>query len=91
MKPLLDGGLSILISNKDRKIDKQVTLSVRGLPGRWTGTLQTMEKGGDGFVLRPRLEYTAGRADLHLPPLSLALISIPAPGDRLWRRCAWHG
>jgi endoglucanase len=81
----LDGGLSILISSKDRRAEKQVTLSVRGLPGRWTGTLQAMEKGDDGFVSRPRLECIAGRADLHLPPLSLVLVTIPAPADRLWR------
>lgn len=80
------GGLALLLSNEDREADRSVTLSIRGLPGRWTATLQTMERGDDRFVSRPHLEFVAGRAELCLPPLSLALVSIPAFGDRLWTR-----
>jgi len=77
-----NAGLALMVSNKHREADRLVTLSVWGLPDRWTATVQTMERGDGRFVSRPELEFVAGRADLRLPPLSLALISSGGPATR---------
>lgn len=80
-----DGGVKLLLSNKDREAAKTVTVSIAGLPPEWSGTLRTMARGDERFACQGRREIAQGALSLNLPALSLALLSVPAAGLRLWR------
>jgi len=79
-----DGSLAVLLSNKDRRTDKSLELSIGDVPPGWSVTMRTMSPGDEGFVHQGHRTLSAGRLKLNLPPLSLALITIPAPHQRAW-------
>ncbi|MFC1718263.1 glycoside hydrolase family 5 protein [Candidatus Poribacteria bacterium] len=80
----LDGSLAILISNKDRQVSKNVRLTINNLPPQWSATLRTMATGDEGFVYQGHRKLDAGELSLTMQPLSLALLTIPAPGQDVW-------
>ena len=80
----LDGSTRVLLSNKDRETARTVSLAIAGVPPQWSGTLGTMERGDEGFVYQGRRELAQGTMTLTLPALSLALLTVPASGQRLW-------
>jgi endoglucanase len=75
----------ILLTNKDRADVKTVSLTVAGLPDRWRASLKTLGHDDDGFVPRGPRELFRGSLELTLPPLTLAIVEIPAPGLAAWR------
>lgn len=80
---LPEGTLSLLVSNKDPRAPRGVTVNVAGLPPQWSATLRTMTGGDEGFVLQGGRPMEAGSLDLSLPALSLAHLTVPSPS--LWR------
>lgn len=83
-----DGDLALLVSNKSRQERKDVELSVAGLPARWAAGLKTMGIGDEGFVSQPARVFEGGALTLPLPPLSLALVDVPAGAERWYSRRA---
>lgn len=79
-----DHGVRALLSNKDRHESKTVTLHVDGLPAQWKADLKTMARGDEGFVRQNPRELKQGAVELTLPPLSLALVTVPPPYLRSW-------
>jgi len=80
-----DESLAILMSNKDRVDSRDVSLNIKALPPRWAAALRTMGVGDPGFVVQSDRRVKNGALDLHLPPLTLALVALAAPPKTTWQ------
>jgi aryl-phospho-beta-D-glucosidase BglC (GH1 family) len=79
-----DRSLALLLSNKDRHQSKEVALQIGTLPQSWAATLRTMGRGDEGFIYRGSVGLENGLLRLHLSPLTLALVTVPAPPHQTW-------
>ena len=74
-----DRSLALLVANKHRYEGKAISLEITPLPPRWAAMIRTMGRGDEDFVYQGHRSLENGVLRLHLSPLTLALVTIPAP------------